>query len=138
MVYAPSLFLIQLISWLAIQPLRKRQLSRLSATTSSRFLWTMLRLPMEEVDRFSTGELVARYNSVRKATDAIEHMLPLTTLWIQPILCSWLLMLYNTKLALIEIGAMLILLFSMLDKRFSHDFSLNPSIPSISSLCSSR
>ena len=108
-----SLFLIQLISWLAIQPLRKRQLSRLSATTSSRFLWTMLRLPMEEVDRFSTGELVARYNSVRKATDAIEHMLPLTTLWIQPILCSWLLMLYNTKLALIEIGAMLILLFAI-------------------------
>ena len=108
-----ALFALALISWMSIQPLRKRQLSRLSATTSSRYLWTMLRLPMWTVDRFSTGELVARYNSVRKATDAIEHMLQLTTLWLQPLLCSWLLMLYSTKLALIEIVAMLMLLWAI-------------------------
>lgn len=108
-----TLFLLALVSWLSILPLRKRQLSRLSATTSSRCIWTMLRLPMWLVDRFSTGELVARYNSVRKANDAIEHMLPLTTLWLQPLLCSWLLMLYSTKLALIEIAAMLLLLLAI-------------------------
>ncbi len=108
-----ALFLLALISWMSIQPLRKRQFSRLSATMSSRYLWTVLRLPMWLVDRFSTGELVARYNSVRKATDGIEHILPLTTLWLQPLLCSWLLMLYSTKLALIEIVSMLLLLWAI-------------------------
>ena len=108
-----ALFLLALISWMSIQPLRKRQFSRLSATMSSRYLWTVLRLPMWLVDRFSTGELVARYNSVRKATDGIAHILPLTTLWLQPLLCSWLLMLYSTKLALIEIVSMLLLLWAI-------------------------
>ncbi|MCR5573561.1 MAG: peptidase domain-containing ABC transporter [Bacteroidaceae bacterium] len=107
------LFFLSLISWMFINSSRKRQLSRLSATAHSRYLWTLLRLPMSFVDRLSSGELASRYGSIDKALDGIEHALPLTTLWLQPLLCGWLLTLYSRKLAAIELLAMLVLLIAI-------------------------
>ncbi len=107
------LLLLALVSWLLINSHRKRHISSLGVTVSSRYMWTLLRMPMSLVDRFSSGELASRYGSISSAVWRIEADLPVLVLWMEPIICTWLLLLYNVKLAIIETVLMTLLLVSI-------------------------
>ena len=108
-----TMLLLLLVTWLFINAHRKRHVSSLMATASSRYIWTMLRLPMSFVDRISSGELTSRYGSVAAAVGRIEYDIPALILWLEPLISIWLLMFYNMKLALIEVVVMLLLLLTI-------------------------
>ena len=108
-----GLLVLELLTWLVVNSQRKKHVSSLLATVSSRYIWTLLRMPMSLVDRFSSGELAARYGSISSAVNRIEADLPVLVLWIQPVICTWLLLYYNVKLALFELAIMVMLLVSI-------------------------
>ena len=58
------LFLIELVAWVTLNYERRRQLPKAVISASSKFIWTVLRLPMAVMDKFSSGELVARYKNL--------------------------------------------------------------------------
>ena len=77
--------------------------SGLVITTSSDYLWTVLRLSMTRLTQFTPGELAARYTTISKTTRLMDYVLPAFCIIIQPILCCYLVMLYNWKLGLMQI-----------------------------------
>lgn len=108
-----TLLLLLLVSFLVINAHRKRQVSSLMSSTSSRYVWTLLRLPMSFVDRISSGELTARYGNSVNAVWRLESDIPALVLWIEPFICIWLLTYYNLTLALVEVAVMVLLLVSI-------------------------
>ena len=60
------LFVLELTMWLFMNVRRRREFSRMNILASARFVNSLLRLPMSIIDRFSAGELVARYASILK------------------------------------------------------------------------
>ena len=107
------LLMLMLLSWLIINSHRKRHVSSFLGGTSAHYVWTLLRMPMSLVDRISSSEIASRYWSIYTAVTRIEGDIPVLVLWIEPVICGWLLMLYNVKLALIEMGVMALLLCSI-------------------------
>jgi len=107
------LFVLELGVWIGFSILRRKSQARVNITTSSNFLWTVLRLPMTRLTQFSPGELAARYTTISKTTRLIDYSLPALSLLILPILCCYFVMLFNWKLGLLEIFSILLLVYVM-------------------------
>lgn len=108
------LFVLELTVWLFMNVRRRREFSRMNLLASARYVSSLLRLPMSIIDRFSAGELVARYASILKTTKVIDMFFASMILCVRPLICSWLLMMYSWKLGLVVVVSMLMLATVML------------------------
>ena len=109
MIFYFLLFVLELTMWLLLNPLRRREFTKLGIHTSSRYVLSLLQLPMDAVDRFTAGELVARYSSIRNLGAAMDHFSYALVIVIRPLICAWLLMLYSWKLGLVVVLSMVAL-----------------------------
>ena len=107
------LFVVELLVWIGFSVLRRKSQARINITTSSNFLWTVLRLPMTRLTQFSPGELAARYTTISKTSRLMDYTLPALSILILPILCCYIVMLFNWKLGLLEIFSILLLVYVM-------------------------
>jgi ABC-type bacteriocin/lantibiotic exporter with double-glycine peptidase domain len=107
------LFVLELLVWIGFSIVRRKSQARINITTSSNFLWTVLRLPMTRLTQFSPGELAARYTTISKTSRQMDYSLPAVSLLILPILCCYIVMLFNWKLGLLEIFSILLLVYVM-------------------------
>ena len=108
------LFVLELTVWLFMNVRRRREFSRMNLLASARYVSSLLRLPMSIIDRFSAGELVARYASILKTTKAIDMFFASMILCVRPLICSWLLMMYSWKLGRVVVVSTLMLATVML------------------------
>jgi len=107
------LFIIELFIWIMFSVIRRKSQAKLNITTSSSYLWTVLRLPMTRLTQFSPGELVARYTTISKTTRLLDYAIPVVAILIQPVICCYIIMLFNWKLGLLEIFSILLLVYVM-------------------------
>ena len=107
------LFVVELLIWIGFSIVRRKSQARLNITTSSNYLWTVLRLPMTRLSQFTPGELAARYTTISKTTRQIDYVLPALSIIILPVLCCYIVMLFNWKLGLLEIFSILLLVYVM-------------------------
>ena len=107
------LFVLELLVWIGFSIVRRKSQARINITTSTDYLWTVLRLPMTRLTRFSPGELVARYTTISKTSRQMDYVLPALSILILPILCCYIVMLFNWKLGLLEIFSILLLVYVM-------------------------
>jgi ABC-type bacteriocin/lantibiotic exporter with double-glycine peptidase domain len=107
------LFVFELMVWIGFSIVRRKSQARINITTSSDYLWTVLRLPMTLLTQFTAGELVARYASISKTTRQMDYALPAVSIMILPVFCCYLVMLFNWKLGLLEIFSILLLVYVM-------------------------
>jgi ABC-type bacteriocin/lantibiotic exporter with double-glycine peptidase domain len=113
MVLYVLLFVLELSIWILFSVVRRKSFARIIITISSKYIWTVLRLPMSLLSQFTPGELAARYTSIRKTVESLDTALPSIALMFVPILCCYILITYSWKLALLEIFAVLLLLYVM-------------------------
>ena len=113
MVLYVLLFVLELSIWILFSVVRRKSFARIIITISSKYMWTVLRLPMSLLSQFTPGELAARYTSIRKTVESLDSALPSIALMFVPILCCYILITYSWKLALLEITAVLLLLYVM-------------------------
>ena len=107
------LFVLELLVWIGFSIIRRKSQARINITTSSDYLWTVLRLPMTRLSRFTPGELAARYTTISKTTRELDYTLPALSILILPVLCCYIVMMYNWKLGLLEILSILLLVWVM-------------------------
>ena len=107
------LFVLELLIWIGFSIVRRKSQARINITTSSNFLWTVLRLPMTRLTQFTPGELAARYTTISKTTRQMDYALPAVSILILPVLCCYIVMLYSWKLGLLEIFSILLLVYVM-------------------------
>ena len=107
------LFVVELLVWILFSVLRRKSQARINITTSANYLWTVLRLPMTLLTRFTPGELVARYTTILMSTRQLDYALPAVSILTLPILCCYIVMLFNWKLGLLEIFSILLLVYVM-------------------------
>ena len=107
------LFVVELLVWIGFSVLRRKSQARINITTSSNFLWTVFRLPMTRLTQFSPGELAARYTTISKTSRLMDYTLPALSILILPVLCCYIVMLFNWKLGLLEIFSILLLVYVM-------------------------
>ena len=130
------LFVLELTLWLFVNPLRRREYAKLGINTSSRYVLNLLKLPMGAIDRFSSGELAARYSSIRNVTAAMERFTYLPVMIVRPVLCTLLLMLYSWKLGLVVVLSMLSLVMVM--RATSRSIKKNARLSSMTGLPATR
>ena len=126
------LFVLELVAWILLSIQRKRNSAKLGITVSSNYLWSVFRLPMELLARFSPGELVARYTGIPKTIRMLEFALPSVVAIFIPIISCTLIMLFNWKLGLLVITSISLLLYvirltSKLQKRMAMDMDVTES-----------
>ena len=126
------LFVLELAAWISLSIQRKRNSAKLGITASSNYIWSVLRLPMELLTRFSPGELVARYTGIPKTIRMLEFTLPSVIAFFIPVVSCTLIMLFNWKLGLMVIASILLLLYvirltSRLQKRMAMDMDVTES-----------
>ena len=107
------LFVVELLVWIIFSVLRRKSQARINITTSANYLWTVLRLPMTLLTRFTPGELVARYTTIPMSIRQLDYALPVVSILTLPILCCYIVMLFNWKLGLLEIFSILLLVYVM-------------------------
>ena len=107
------LFVVELLVWIIFSVLRRKSQARINITTSANYLWTVLRLPMTLLTRFTPGELVARYTTIPMSIRQLDYALPAVSILTLPILCCYIVMLFNWKLGLLEIFSILLLVYVM-------------------------
>ena len=107
------LFVLEMAAWLTLSILRRISSTKLIITMSSNYLWTVLRLPMTAISRFSPGELVARYSGITKTVRALDINLPSLVVFFVPVLCCTLIMYMNWKLGLFQLFSIILLLYVM-------------------------
>lgn len=112
LIYA-LLFIIELLAWLTLNYERRRQLPKAIISASSKFIWTVLRLPMAVMDKYSSGELVARYKGIRKSAETIDSSVQSLAMILQIVLTAWLLLMYNWRLGVAEVVVVIILVVVM-------------------------
>jgi len=112
-IFYSILFVGKLVVWITFSLLSRASQAKISVTTSSNYLWTVLRLPMTLLSQFSPGELVARYTTIPKAIKMIDHSMPIVAFAFFPFVCCYLVMLYSWKLGLLEIFSILLLVYVM-------------------------
>ena len=113
MVLYVMLFLIEMFIWCLFSVLRRKSQARISISSSSNYLWTVLRMPMTLISQFSPGELVARYTTIPKTIRQIDFTLPTITALFFPAICCYLVILFNWKLGLLAIFSIVLLVFVM-------------------------
>ena len=126
------LFVLELAAWISLSIQRKKDSAKLGITMSSRYLWSVLRLPMAMFARFSPGELVARYTSNAKTIRFLEFALPSVAAFLIPVISCCLIMLFNWKLGIVVVSSVLLLLYvirttSKLQKRKAMDMDVTES-----------
>ena len=107
------LFVLEILIWIGFSIVRRKSQARTNITASSDFLWTVLRLPMTRLTQFTPGELAARYTTISKTTRQIDYALPAISILIMPVVCCYIVMLFNWKLGLLEIFSILLLVYVM-------------------------
>lgn len=107
------LFVFELLVWIVFSILRRKSQARINITTSSNYLWTVLRLQMTQFTQFTPGELVARYSTISKIIRQLEYALPALSGLIFPAIGCYIVMLFSWKLGLLEVFAILLLIFVM-------------------------
>ena len=123
------MFLVELSVWITFAVLRRKNQVKINVSTSSNYLWTVLRLPMTLISRFSPGELVARNMTIPRTIIRIDFTLPSISAIIAPVLCCTLVLLFNWKLGMLGIFSVLLLVFVMrstskLQKKISMDLEV--------------
>ena len=113
MIFYGMLFVLELTIWLLLNPLRRREFAKLGISSSSRYVLNLLELPMSAIDRFSAGELVARYSSIKNIGVAMDHFSYALVLVLRPVICAWLLVMYSWKLGLVVLLSMILLVVVM-------------------------
>ena len=113
MIFYFLLFVLELVIWLLLNPLRRREFAKIGIGASSRYVLNLLQLPMSSIDRYSAGELVARYSSIKNVGAAMDHFSYALVLVIRPLVCAWLLLLYSWKLGLVVLLSMILLVVVM-------------------------
>ena len=113
MVFYILLFVLELAIWLLLNPLRRREFAKLGINSSSRYILSLLELPMGDVDRFSAGELVARYSSIRNIAATMDHFSYALVLVVRPLVCACLLVMYSWKLGVVVLLSMILLVVVM-------------------------
>ena len=126
------LFVLELAAWISLSIQRKKDSAKLGITMSSRYLWSVLRLPMAMFARFSPGELVARYTGNAKTIRFLEFALPSVAAFLIPVISCCLIMLFNWKLGIVVVSSVLLLLYvirttSKLQKRKAMDMDVTES-----------
>jgi ABC-type bacteriocin/lantibiotic exporter with double-glycine peptidase domain len=96
------LFAIELAAWVAFSIFRRKSQAKFNITTTSNYLWTVLRLPMTLLSQFTPGELVARYTTIPKTIRLMDYSLPIISCLILPAACCYIVMLFNWQLGLLE------------------------------------
>ena len=129
MVFYVSLFVIELAIWTSFSVIRRKSYARIIITLSTKYIWTVFRLPLSLLAQFTPGELVARYTSISKTVKSLDSAIPSLVLMLVPILCCYILISYSWKLALLEIFAVLMLLYVMrttskLQKQYAMDLEV--------------
>lgn len=107
------LFAIELAAWVAFSIFRRKSQAKFNITTTSNYLWTVLRLPMTLLSQFTPGELVARYTTIPKTIRMMDYSLPIISCLILPAACCYIVMLFNWQLGLLEIFSVLLLIYVM-------------------------
>ena len=107
------LFVLELAVWVFSSILRRKSQAKISISTSSNYLWTVLRLPMTLLSQFTPGELVARYTTISKTIKQVDYSLPSVSATIFPAIGCYLVMLFNWKLGLLQIFSILLLVYVM-------------------------
>ena len=123
------LFLLELFIWLAFSIIRRKSQARINISSSSNYLWTVLRLPMTLFSQFSPGELVARYTTIPRTIRQIDFTLPSITALFFPAICCFLVTLFNWKLGMLAIFSIVLLFFVMrfttkMQKRIAMDMEV--------------
>ena len=108
-----TLFAIELAAWVAFSIFRRKSQAKFNITTTSNYLWTVLRLPMTLLSQFTPGELVARYTTIPKTIRLMDYSLPIISCLILPAACCYIVMLFNWQLGLLEIFSVLLLIYVM-------------------------
>ena len=126
------LFVLELAAWISLSIQRKKSSAKLGITVSSNYLWSVLRLPMTLLSRFSPGELVARYTGIGKTIKGLEFALPSVVAFFIPVISCCLIMLFNWKLGLLVVLSILLLLYvirltSRLQKKMAMDMDVTES-----------
>ena len=126
------LFVLELAAWISLSIQRKKSSAKLGITVSSNYLWSVLRLPMILLSRFSPGELVARYTGIGKTIKGLEFALPSVVAFFIPVISCCLIMLFNWKLGLLVVLSILLLLYvirltSRLQKKMAMDMDVTES-----------
>ena len=126
------LFVLELMAWITLSIQRKKDSAKLGITMSSRYMWSVLRLPMALFARFTPGELVARYTSNAKTIRFLEFALPSVAAFFIPVISCCLIMLFNWKLGLVVVFSILLLLYvirmtSRLQKKKAMDMDVTES-----------
>ena len=107
------LFILEMIAWVSLSIVRRMTSTKLIISMSSKYLWTVLRLPMTAISRFSPGELVARYMGITKTVRALDINLPSLVIFFVPVLCCTLIMYMNWKLGIVQLLSIVLLLYVM-------------------------
>ena len=107
------LFVLELGVWMSMNLLRRRHFTKMGILASSRFVLGILELPMLLLDRFSTGELVARYSSITSITRTMDQFSIGLIFVVQSIISAAMLMMYSWKLGLVVLLSMSLLVLVM-------------------------
>ena len=108
-----TLFVLEMVLWIAFSVVRRNSQSRLNITSSTDYLWTVLRLPMTRITQFSPGELVARYTTISKTIKLLDYSLPAVSGLLFPVIGCYLVMLFSWKLGVLQLFSVLLLLYVM-------------------------
>lgn len=107
------LFVLELGVWMSMNLLRRRHFTKMGILASSRYVLGLLELPMLLLDRFSSGELVARYSSITSITRTMDQFSIGLIFVVQSIISAAMLMMYSWKLGLVVLLSMSLLVLVM-------------------------
>ncbi len=107
------LFVLELAVWMSMNLLRRRHFTKMGVLSSSRFVLGILELPMLTLDRFSSGELVARYSSITSISRTMDQFSIGLIFIVQSIISAAMLMMYSWKLGLVVLLSMSLLVLVM-------------------------
>ena len=107
------LFVLELGVWMSMNLLRRRHFTKMGLVSSSRFVLNILKLPMLVLDRFSSGELVARYSSIPSITRTMDQFSIGLIFIVQSLISAAMLMMYSWKLGLVVLVSMSLLVLVM-------------------------
>lgn len=108
-----GLFAIEMIAWISIALKRATLLAKMNILASSRYVWNVLRLPLQVINQFSVGELIARFTTITPTAINILKFFPAIVLGFESFLSAYLLMLYNIYLGLIIIVAVILTMIAI-------------------------
>ena len=103
------LFLIELAVWVFGSIVRRKAYAKQFITISSKYLWSVFRLPMGMVEKYTPGELAARYTTIKKTVESLDHVFPSAALFFIITISCYLITMFNWKLGLIEVCSLVLL-----------------------------